>query len=134
MTYSSNCSPRKSKVLLSSTRMISLTRPFGDRFIILHSDRISVDQASLWKIIMIEVVGSFDGYLICKHLRKESDFDLDLEDEEQIDSNEHLLWISYICQWSIYWYHLASYNIKFVFGKPLLGFLFHWCRNYYRLT
>lgn len=35
----------------------------------LHIDRISVDQASLWKIIMIEVDGSRGGYFIFKHLR-----------------------------------------------------------------
>lgn len=71
-TNSSNCSPRNSKVLLSSTRIISLTNSRGDRFIMLHRDRTNVDHASLWKIMMMDVVGSADGYSICKHLRVES--------------------------------------------------------------
>ncbi len=35
----------------------------------LQIDRINVDQASLWKIMMIEVVGSFGEYFIFKQLR-----------------------------------------------------------------
>lgn len=35
---------------------------------ILHSDRINVHQASSWNIITMDVLGSFDGYLIFEHL------------------------------------------------------------------
>lgn len=70
-TYLSSCSPRCSSSLSSSTRMISLTSSRGVRLMMLHKVRTSVHHASLWKIMMIEVLGSASGWIFSLHLEKD---------------------------------------------------------------
>ena len=47
--------------LASSTRMISATSSRGDRTMMVHTVRNSVDQASLWNTMTMLVVGSSSG-------------------------------------------------------------------------
>ncbi len=52
--------PRNVRLLKSSTKMISFKDDFGDRSMTLWIVRNNVDQASLWKTIIMLAVGS-DG-------------------------------------------------------------------------
>jgi hypothetical protein len=55
--------------LASSTKMISCRDDLGDLSITLVTVRKSVENASLWKTMMTEVVGNFAGYSFTRQLK-----------------------------------------------------------------
>lgn len=68
LTYTSSGCFRWLRSLWSSNKMISLSKARGDLVYMLHSVRISVDQASFRNTIITDVCGNLTGYGTNVHL------------------------------------------------------------------